>query len=134
MLMDVPSSPFTDESIDGLGFDEVFVALTGLMEREEPASLKVRSPSGREIVAQVDGEIESVEWELPRDGGRVIEIRGEGWVFAVPEDDLRGGTIWLGCGGLTIEMDGYSIEAGLAYVGPPDSPPGPEFERWDPER
>ena len=120
-------TPFTDETIEHLTIEEVFLDLAGLAERGTRASLQVRSPDGREILAQVNGEIGEVRWddELPGDG-RTIEVRGEGWVVFVPERDFRGGRIWLACGGLTIEMDGYSIEAGLAYDGPPDEPLGPD--------
>lgn len=43
----------------------------------------------------------------------MIEVRGgDGWVICVAERDFETARIWLACGGLSIELDGYRIDAG----------------------
>lgn len=111
-----PDLSFEDEVAGGLSFDEVFVDLSGLAARGASASFVVRS-AGREILAEVVGVVVSVGWDRSSETlgmGRVIEVRGDGWVVRVPEREFREGAIWLAGGGLTVEMDGYTVEAGRA--------------------
>lgn len=133
-----------DESVE-VGYEEVFSWLTGLVSRY--ASLQVRTPDEREILSEVVGVVDHVEWDRDGDvrGGRSIEVASgcgvyeypdpkeqdprdwrsfslmpsvveppedRQWIVTVPERDFRRGELWLGPGGgVTMSMDGYSLEA-----------------------
>jgi hypothetical protein len=93
-------------------------------------SIAVRSPDDRMILPRSGARCRRSGWDPHSEtvacSGCAIEVCGDGWVVCVPERDFVQGVIWLACGGLTEETDGYPIEANAAYDGPPDEPLGPE--------